>query len=121
MEKQPDNTIENNTNENIDKQNNEIDEKLSEMTEKLGSLMSMKQSNKDEKIKDKWQFWDTQPVLKFSDNKNIIGPIDVIKEVKDVQKDPYKLPTNFSWYEIDIKNKKDLNTVSFIKISSTNI
>ncbi len=113
------NEIKNNQSE---KQNNEIDEKLSEMTEKLGTLMSMKQSDKDEKIKDNWQFWDTQPVVKFSDNEFKIGPIDIEKEVKDVQKDPYKLPTNFSWYEIDIKNKKDLTTVRFILFNSfTNI
>lgn len=71
--------------------------------------------------KDKYAFWETQPVAQFNeqaaegegsagddaDGKQVTrkdGPIDVVKTPADVKQDPYNLPANFEWCECDMND-----------------
>jgi glycylpeptide N-tetradecanoyltransferase len=96
------------TNVEIDK----LQEQMSELNE-LKDMLSFTKK-KSEGVKSSYKFWDTQPVPGFKDNKfnNKIGPIDENTDLDKVKDDPYKLPTGFSWVDVDIFNKKDLTTVS---------
>jgi len=108
-----DNTNENKNDDlNEDPSNTNID---GTTLKEMGELLSHKSKyKKGDIIKDEYKFWGTQPVNDFKhDEIKPIGPIDVEKSVDDVQKLPYKLPTNFSWHDVNIKDKKELNMVTF--------
>lgn len=92
-----------------------IKEQLAELMEAT-NISSYNSKNKNKGIKDSYKFWDTQPVPGFKDNKyeDKIGPIDENTDVSKVKAEPYKLPSNCEWVDIDITNKKDLRNVSYI-------
>mmetsp|Transcript_3283 Transcript_3283/g.8590 ORF Transcript_3283/g.8590 Transcript_3283/m.8590 type:complete len:413 (-) Transcript_3283:228-1466(-) len=69
--------------------------------------------------KDKYAFWETQPVAQFdgdageggssadTETKSLEredGPIDALKTPADVKKEPYNLPANFEWCECDMND-----------------
>ena len=89
-----------------DKDNQQKDDDANE----INDLASALQFKKSDIIKDHYKFWDTQPVLSFKDKTKIekIGPIDNKTQLEDVKVEPYNLPKNFSWYDIDIFNSKDI-------------
>mmetsp|Transcript_16098 Transcript_16098/g.34830 ORF Transcript_16098/g.34830 Transcript_16098/m.34830 type:complete len:429 (-) Transcript_16098:795-2081(-) len=57
------------------------------------------------KAKDKYAFWETQPVAQFKDEREQQfqeGPIDTEKTVADVKQEPYSLPDSFEWCTCDL-------------------
>jgi len=56
----------------------------------------------------KHEFWDTQPVPKIKQKDSFeSGPYEV-KEVKDISKQPQKLPEGFEWACLNLKDKAQL-------------
>ena len=87
-------------------------EKGNDDTKELSELANVLNINKkSEIIKDSYKFWDTQPVPSFKSEKNnsFIGPIDKIKTIDDIKKEPFNLPNSFEWVDIDINCSTDLN------------
>jgi len=58
--------------------------------------------------KDKYAFWETQPVEQFGGSSSDAedGPIDASKTPADVKQEPYNLPTNFEWTECDMNDDR---------------
>ncbi|KAJ9506300.1 N-myristoyl transferase [Haematococcus lacustris] len=56
--------------------------------------------------KEKYAFWETQPVVQFTDAliQGEDGPIDSQKTVADVRTEPYNLPPSFEWCTCDVSN-----------------
>ncbi|GLC41027.1 hypothetical protein PLESTB_000951000 [Pleodorina starrii] len=51
-----------------------------------------------QRAKDKYAFWETQPVAQFTEGgEGEEGPIDAPKTVGDVRAEPYNLPDSFEW------------------------
>lgn len=118
MEKHP--------NQNNDKENKQEDKNEDEQKDQKFSKQELEDQLKymkellnqpsrrsgQENIKDKYKFWDTQPVPSFKDSMpTAIGPIDGKDDYDAVRKTPYALPKNFEWYDVDINDKKDLKMV----------
>jgi hypothetical protein len=58
---------------------------------------------------DAHDFWDSQPVPKAYDKVDMTSmdkPIDKIKTVDEVKKEPYNLPAGFVWDDVDISNSE---------------
>lgn len=99
------------TNEELNKKEDELEE-----LNKLAEILKLKKKGED--IKDHYKFWDTQPVPNFKDDyKDMkIGPIEENNKVEEVKKEPYSLPKNFYWKDVDIKNSNDLqNLYEFLR------
>lgn len=64
---------------------------------------------KEEPSKQKWEFWDTQPVPKLDEKVDDIGKIEQDKE--EVKENPYSLPPGFEWDNMDLKKESDLEEV----------
>ncbi len=58
-------------------------------------------------------FWDTQPVPKLSEPAMDIksGPIDSVRNVGTVRKDPYPLPGAFEWVTCNVLNDDELQEI----------
>ena len=55
--------------------------------------------------KDKYAFWETQPVVQFGgddDDAAADGPVDAPKTPADVRPDPLPLPAGFAWAAVDV-------------------
>lgn len=64
------------------------------------------------RIKEKYVFWETQPVAQFSEKGEAEdGPIDAPKSVSDVRQEPYNLPESFEWCTCDFQNEAVLTEV----------
>ncbi|MEW5315763.1 MAG: hypothetical protein WDW38_007169 [Sanguina aurantia] len=63
--------------------------------------------------KDKYTFWETQPVTQFREDGTPIpdGPIDVPKSISDVRQDPYNLPDSFVWSICDLADAAQVHEV----------
>jgi glycylpeptide N-tetradecanoyltransferase len=98
----------------MEKNNEEMDN--TEMLNSLKQMLYKTSSNrKGDKIKENYKFWDTQPVPKITSlDTSEVGPIDNENDIEKERQEPYKLPSNFSWYELDINNKGDLTKVENI-------
>jgi glycylpeptide N-tetradecanoyltransferase len=62
------------------------------------------------------KFWDTQPVPKLSESSLEIqeageGEIDKDHKADDVQKEPYKIPDAYEWFNPDVHNEDDLTAL----------
>lgn len=59
------------------------------------------------------QFWDTQPVPKFSESTDVCdsGPIDPPKSVSEVRNEPYLLPSAFEWVTCDVTAESELQEI----------
>lgn len=55
-----------------------------------------------------YKFWKTQPVTSFEAVVDQEGPIDPLKTVDQVDKEPSKLPGDFEWATVDIADKQQL-------------
>ncbi|PRP88849.1 glycylpeptide N-tetradecanoyltransferase 2 [Planoprotostelium fungivorum] len=64
-----------------------------------------------EELEKKHDFWDTQPVLHRGETAEEVGPIDAIKTVDEVRKEPYNLPAGFEWAETDISLPETMDEV----------
>ena len=67
---------------------------------------------KKKDIKKNYKFWDTQLVPPF--NKEIpikLGPIKTDFKEEDLKKEPYELPENMEWVDIDITKEEELDKV----------
>jgi glycylpeptide N-tetradecanoyltransferase len=96
----------NNENQENYEQNQDILNSLKQMLFKSGS------QKKGEQVKDSYKFWDTQPVPKMnSEDTTEVGPIDTDNDVEKERQEPYKLPTGFSWYDMEIHDDKELTMV----------
>lgn len=82
-----------------------VEEQQKMLLEKLGQpAISGEDIDKEHK------FWSTQPVVKHSENiVDVNGPIDEIKSVDDIQKEPLTLVKGFVWSTIDLNNGQDLD------------
>lgn len=79
-----------------------------EKREQLLKKLSQMGSTQEDKDRDH-RFWSTQPVVKHSET--IVeenGPIDEIKTVDQIQKEPLTLMKGFIWSTIDMNNEQDL-------------
>ena len=95
------------------KENDEAEEKkgenLSEEDKKkfLDELNKMKLESVQRKkgeIKDKYKFWEEQPVPQFSKDIGVeFGPINKDCKVENERKEPYPLPAGFEWKDVDVR------------------
>lgn len=72
--------------------------------------MDKKSKKGEEEIKP-GNFWGKQPVAQSKQallEAETEKPIDKIKTIEDIRKDPYDLPQGFSWYEVDIDNPEEV-------------
>jgi glycylpeptide N-tetradecanoyltransferase len=97
-----------------DEQQEDGNETNQEMLNSIKQMLFKNSSNKKgEQMKDAYKFWDTQPVPKmFSEDAKEVGPIDTDNDVEKERKEPYKLPTGFTWYDVDINSDSDLTMVN---------
>ncbi|XP_042897135.1 glycylpeptide N-tetradecanoyltransferase 2 isoform X2 [Parasteatoda tepidariorum] len=65
----------------------------------------------EEAIRKHFEFWDTQPVPKISDEigANANEPIEPDKTIDEIRKEPLSLPQGFQWDTLDIDNPIILN------------
>lgn len=63
--------------------------------------------------KDKYMFWETQPVVQFSADAaaDAAGPIDAPKSVADVRPDPLPLPAGFAWATVDVTDAAQVESL----------
>ena len=108
------------------KENDEAEEKkgenLSEEDKKkfLDELNKMKLESVQRKkgeIKDKYKFWEEQPVPQFSKDIGVeFGPINKDCKVENERKEPYPLPAGFEWKDVDVTNPSELTRLyEFLK------
>lgn len=83
---------------------------LQDLVESFSKVKTKKK--KEEGPKEKYAFWDSQPVPKIQSNVEETGPIEN-KTLDEVRKEPYNLPKNYSWYDLDINDPKDLKKVRY--------
>jgi len=60
------------------------------------------------------KFWNFQPVPKLDEKieeSEKSGPIDRIKTVEEIQKEPYKLAEGFEWSDVDVEDEKNMSEV----------
>jgi len=63
-----------------------------------------------------WKFWDTQPVPKFGDKSDEVGPIE--EDKKEVRQMPFSLPASFEWDTLDLSD--DSQVVEVYKLLNEN-
>ena len=100
-----------NKEENLNVNDDEVKSQLKQL-EEISNFVSFK--NKDSSnnaIKDEYKFWDTQPVTSFKSSEVKEGPINNENDLEKVRKEPYSLPKNFIWRDVDINKKSDLKLV----------
>lgn len=67
---------------------------------------------KKKNIKKNYKFWDTQLVPPFNEEMPIkLGPIKTDFKEEDLKKEPYELPENMEWVDIDITKEEELDKV----------
>ena len=87
-------------------------ESNTEILSSLNQMLFKSSQKKGDQVKENYRFWDTQPVPKINSEEAFdIGPIDTDNDLDKERKEPYKLPSNFQWYDIDINNNSDLTKV----------
>lgn len=100
---------ENPQNEDEKPSDNDIEDAQKQFQNMMFHNQKMK---KGEMVKEKYAFWDGQPVPSFHTEKSDkIGPIDDKNDLEALRKTPYNLPKNFEWHDVDINNKKELQAV----------
>ncbi len=63
-------------------------------------------------IKKEYKFWDTQLVPPFNEEIPLkLGPIKTDFKEEDLKKEPYELPENMEWVDIDITKEEELDKV----------
>ncbi|KAG1672392.1 Glycylpeptide N-tetradecanoyltransferase 2 [Nymphon striatum] len=62
----------------------------------------------EDAMKKHYQFWDTQPVPKLTEEVTSNESIDSTKTVDDIRKEPYTLPPGFNWDTLDLDNPMTL-------------
>ncbi|XP_043229106.1 glycylpeptide N-tetradecanoyltransferase 2-like isoform X1 [Amphibalanus amphitrite] len=63
----------------------------------------------DEAKRKKYQFWETQPVLKIDQDAEGNEPLEGDKEVSEVRAEPYSLPDGFKWDTMNLDDPEQLN------------
>lgn len=97
---------------NKDKPNEESN---TEILQSLNQMLFKSGQRKGDQIKDNYKFWDTQPVPKITSQEcSEIGPIDTENDIEKERQEAYKLPSNFTWYDVDINDNNDLTKVKLI-------
>ncbi|KAG9048699.1 glycylpeptide N-tetradecanoyltransferase [Tulasnella sp. UAMH 9824] len=67
---------------------------------------------KNAKEMGEYKFWKTQPVVKFGEQlSGDDGPIEPSMPPEQVRQDPYQLPTNFVWSQIDMEDPEQKREV----------
>lgn len=79
----------------------------------LALLHPSKRPRSRQAVKEKYQFWETQPVAQFNENDRGSGdgPIDKTKTVEEIRGEPYPLPDGFEWSTCDISDSKVVEEV----------
>jgi hypothetical protein len=100
------------TNKETNNENQENYEQNQDILNSLKQMLFKGGSQKRRAVKDSYKFWDTQPVPKMNTEDAIeVGPIDADNDVEKERQEPYKLPTVFSWYDMEIHDDKELMIV----------
>jgi glycylpeptide N-tetradecanoyltransferase len=99
---------------NKDKVNEESN---TEVLQSLNQMLFKSGQRKGDQVKENYKFWDTQPVPKMTSESSQIGPLDTDNDVDRERTEPFKLPSNFSWYDVDINNNSDLTKVLFYNLA----
>eukprot|EP00879_Flechtneria_rotunda_P029142 GHRR01031415.1.p1 GENE.GHRR01031415.1~~GHRR01031415.1.p1 ORF type:complete len:179 (+),score=37.65 GHRR01031415.1:185-721(+) len=77
--------------------------------------MQVAPSRPTKDAKQKYAFWETQPVVQFTEQGGATvaadGPIDAPKAVQDVRQEPYALPESFGWCDCNIEDEKEVQEV----------
>jgi glycylpeptide N-tetradecanoyltransferase len=83
-------------------------DKASQIMKLMEQLSRMHTSEEPETPK-VHKFWATQPILKSDAQPDDLkdGPIETVKTVDQVQPEPYPLPPEFKWCEINIDNEAE--------------
>ena len=103
--------------EDTSKNQNTDEKKENEETNSVPTENMMKFSRRDKKgdaIKEVWDFCDKQPVPKFNSSEikeEDIGPIDKNTNLEAERKEPFNLPKNHVWYELNINKEEELTKV----------
>ena len=88
--------------------------KAAEMLKRLDVadlLTGMSISGKNQKDMASYKFWQTQPVTKFDDSKQVEqGPIKII-DPERISKEPRDLLEGFEWVTMDLTDEKELEEV----------
>ncbi|XP_076059966.1 N-myristoyl transferase isoform X2 [Oratosquilla oratoria] len=80
---------------------------MSEVEQYMMRLQASDQQKKE------FQFWNTQPVPKISENikPDVNEPIEPDKNIADVKQEPYNLPEGFKWETLDLLNESVLQNL----------
>jgi len=82
-----------------------------DLVAKLAQLNALRnQAHLNSQVKEH-KFWNFQPVPKLDEkieDTEQPGPIDPIKTIADIQKDPYKLADGFEWSNVDLNDEKSM-------------
>uniref|UniRef100_A0A914UXR4 Glycylpeptide N-tetradecanoyltransferase n=1 Tax=Plectus sambesii TaxID=2011161 RepID=A0A914UXR4_9BILA len=62
----------------------------------------------DEAKRRKFAFWETQPVPKFDEQVTTNEPIDQPIDISQVREEPFSLPDQFHWSNVDLDDEKQL-------------
>jgi glycylpeptide N-tetradecanoyltransferase len=81
---------------------------ISKNLEKLAIIEKAKKKLEEMNPNKPHRFWDNQPVPKLKEEitESEMGPIDKIKTMDEIKKEPYNLPQGFEWTETDVDDPK---------------
>ena len=89
------------------------------MVENLEKNQKIHHFYKEKDIKKEYKFWKTQLVPQFNQKLPIeLGPLKFEFKEEDNKKDPYELPDNMEWIDIDITKEEELTKIyDFLNIN----
>ncbi|QKF93738.1 myristoyl-CoA:protein N-myristoyltransferase [Fadolivirus algeromassiliense] len=67
--------------------------------------------NLDSALKWNYKFWNTQPTTKLKEIVSLDGPVNK-ENNQSSQQEPYKLPDDFQWVNLNMSNETDRNNLS---------
>ena len=81
------------------------------------NLQSKYNNQYDGEIKTEYKFWGTQPVPQFDKECEVkFGEIWKDHKIEDLRKEPFDLPENFEWRDVDLSKQQDLDKLyEFLK------
>lgn len=92
------------------KQNAVVNKRIQELKMKMEMLkLSNVPKSEEEAIKKKYDFWDTQPVPKFSETIETNESIEPDKPIEQIPKEGLNLPAGFMWVSLDLDNAEHLH------------
>ncbi|XP_039270658.2 glycylpeptide N-tetradecanoyltransferase 2-like [Styela clava] len=85
------------------------DEGQNNLKVKSVDIKEIIKAQQEESARQKWKFWNTQPVPKLDEKVEEVGKIEADKD--KIKEDSYTLPAGFEWDTLDLKNSAQLKEV----------